>query len=449
VVALAAVVIALIAVVLLIMGGDGGNKYRLVFETGGQLVKGNEVLIGGQPVGSIEDVVLLDNGQAEVKISVDQELHEGSTAVIRSTSLSGIANRYVSITPGPDNFPVLESGSTITADETTTPVDLDQLFNTFDKPTRTALRDVIQGSATVYAGREAEANQTYRYLSPALTAADKVFQEVARDQQVLTNFLVDGSRVVSAVAERRNDLSALVSNTNQALGAVAAENESLDRTLVALPPALRQANTTFFNLRATFDDLDPFVATSKVATRDLAPFLRQFRRVAKAGVPVFADLGPAVSRKGKNNDLADATGKLVRLRNAAAGAVTPSIAAMQRADPVLRFTRPYIPDLLAAVGKLGQITGYYDAAGHYARVEPAGMGLFHYNPATEILEPIAPADQFADYGAAGGPNFKVFQRCPGGSTQPIAGSNPFLDGGALTTPAPPGDCTATDVPSGP
>ncbi|MDP9228219.1 MAG: MlaD family protein [Actinomycetota bacterium] len=448
-VAALALVTAAVAFILL-TGGGGGTTYKLLFETGGQLVSGNEVLIGGNPVGSVKEVGLTDNGEAEVVIEVDEPLHDGSSAVIRSTSLSGVANRYISITPGPDNAPELEDGQLITQVDTTTPVDLDQLFNTFDEETRKALSDVIQGSATVYAGRGPEANEAYRYLSPALSETDRLFKEVTADEQVLTDFLVDGSRVVTALAERRDDLSGLVSSSNQALGAVAAENESFDRALLALPPALRQANTTFVNLRATLDDLDPFVAASKPATKDLAPFLRKFKGVAKASVPVFHDLAPAVQRNGKKNDLADATGDFVSLERAASGAVGPTIAAMVRADPVLRFTRPYAPELLVALGKLGQITGQYEASGHYARVEPSGLGLFDYTGgAAPNLVPITTAAQYDGYLPAGGPNFKVFHRCPGGTTQAIAGSNPFLDGGGLTTPAPPGDCTVTDVPLGP
>jgi phospholipid/cholesterol/gamma-HCH transport system substrate-binding protein len=135
--------------VLLLSGGGSSNHYRLLFETGGQLVKGNQVLIGGAPVGSVDDVKLTDSGEAQVDISVDRPLHEGTSAVIRATSLSGIANRYVSLQPGPDNSPELRNGETITEVDTTSPVDLDQLFNTLRGPERKALRNVIQGSATV------------------------------------------------------------------------------------------------------------------------------------------------------------------------------------------------------------------------------------------------------------------------------------------------------------
>jgi phospholipid/cholesterol/gamma-HCH transport system substrate-binding protein len=463
--ALGALAFVLIAVIyLLFFGGGDGHKYKLLFETGGQLVKGNEVLIGGHDAGTVDSIELTDDGQAEVEITVEKELHEGTSAVIRATSLSGIANRYISITPGPNNADKIDEGGFITQADTTTPVDLDQLLNTFREPERKALADIIEGSATVYAGRAEEANETYRYLSPALVATDKLFQELNRDQEVLANFLVSGSRVVTSLAERRDDLAGLVSNGNQFLGAIASQNAELDRVLAALPPALRQSNTTFFNLRATLDDLDGLVETAKPATKNLAPFLRQFKKVAGKSVPVFKNLRLAVNKDGKNNDLADAFAKLPAAESAAARASGPAVNAMNDSIPTLRFIRPYTPDLWGAVTRLGQITAFYDANGHYARVQPAGMSVFHYNPATEILEPIPPSDQFADYCAPAAfpcapdvsPNFGIYQRCPGGAMQPANdGSSPFVGpvwlGSDLTPgpPFPPGDCQPTDVLPGP
>jgi phospholipid/cholesterol/gamma-HCH transport system substrate-binding protein len=452
--AIGALVLAIIAIAwILFGGGDDGYEYDLVFETGGQLVRDNEVLIGGSPVGTVDSIELNDEGQAEVSITVNQQLHEGSSAVIRSTSLSGVANRYVSITPGPDNAEALDSGSIITQVDTTTPVDLDQLFNALRAPERKGLQDFIQGSATVYAGRGEEANETYRYLSPALTATDNLIQEINRDSQVLSDFLVSGARVTGAVAERRDDLVGLVSNTNQALGAVAERNDELDRSLVALPPALRQANTTFFNLRLALDDLDPLVETIRTDTRDLEPFLRQFNKVANKSRPVFKNLRIAVNKDGKNNDLADATAKLPAVQKAAARASGPSVQAMVDSEPVFSFIRPYSPDLFGALGKLGQLAGYYDANGKYLRVQPAGLGTFRN--VAGVLQPNFPInDVFDPYGVpfAAGSNLNIYNRCPGGVTQAaLDASNPFLDGGNLTSPVPPAgnDCTATDVPPGP
>jgi phospholipid/cholesterol/gamma-HCH transport system substrate-binding protein len=450
--AIAALLLVAIAIIVLLLSGGGpSNDYRLLFETGGQLVKGNQVLIGGTPVGSVDDVKLTDAGEAQVDISVDRPLHEGTSAVIRATSLSGIANRYVSIQPGPDNTPELRDGETISEVDTTSPVDLDQLFNTLRGPERKALQNIIQGSATVYAGKGPEANQTYKYLSPSLVATDRLLKELDRDEGTLTSFLVNGASVVSAIAERRDDLSALTQNANRALGAVAGENRSFDQALVALPGALRQANTTFHNLRPTLDDLDVFVDAAKPGTRNLPAFLKQLKPVVTRSVPVFRDLNRAVNLPGKSNDLADAFGKLPAVESAASRSVAPTVQALNDALPTVSFIRPYTPDVLAALGRLGQITGYYDADGHYARVAPAGLGIYHYDAGTQNLEPIPIEQQFDDYGPLGSANHQIFRRCPGGTTQPaLDNSNPFA---APTWPASglssPADCDIDDHPLGP
>ena len=75
------------------------------------------MLVAGQPIGKVDDIDLTDDAQADVTISVDEPLHEGTTAIIRATSLSGVANRYVSITPGPDNGPELDDGATLSGEQ--------------------------------------------------------------------------------------------------------------------------------------------------------------------------------------------------------------------------------------------------------------------------------------------------------------------------------------------
>jgi phospholipid/cholesterol/gamma-HCH transport system substrate-binding protein len=430
----------------ILLRGDGGHGYKLLLETGGQLVQGNQVQVAGQPVGTIDEVTLTDDAQAEVAITVDDPLTEGTTAIVRATSLSGIANRYVSLAPGPSNAPELGDGATIPADKTTAPVDLDQLFDALDERTRRGLQDVIQGSAGIYAGNASQSRKTYKYFAPSLQASQRLFAELTRDQRVFSEFLVSGSRVLGAVAERRDDLSALTENANTALGAIARENEAFDRSLVALPPALRQANTTFVNLRAALDDLDPLVATSKVATRDLAPFLRDLGAIARKGTPVAHNLRFAFNRDGKANDLAEAIRALPKGQRAASTGIPQAITAMDDSQPVIEFARPYTPDLLGFITKFGQATAYYDADGHYARVMPAAGNLFSYNSGTEELDPQTAADQFDAFAAFGlGP----FTRCPGGATQPNAGwpaptDHPFLDDGALS-----GACDPSDVPPGP
>jgi len=439
-----ALIVAIVLAGYVLLSDEEGHDYDLLFETGGQLVTGNQVLVAGQPIGTVKDISLTEDAQAKVVINTDDPLHEGTTAVIRATSLSGIANRYVSIAPGPNSEPELADGSTISTDKTTSPVDLDQLFNTLDRRTRAALRKVIQGQATIYTGNNQAARQTYKYFAPGLQSTQRLLAELTRDQADLTRFLVEGSTALGAIADRSSDLSALTENANRALTAIAERNRDLDETLVRLPPAMRQANTTFVNLRSALDDIEPLIGDLGDAAPELPGFLRDLRRTADPSIPVFRDLTDAIARPGPNNDLTDSFAALPTAERKAEKSVEPTVKALDDSQPNLALTRAYTPDLLALIAKLGQVTAFYDANGHYARVLPTGQNLFSNNGGT--LTPISPAQQFEQFAAIGLP---PYERCPGSSTQPNPGwptpeDHPFLSNGELN-----GECEPNDVPPGP
>ena len=295
---------------MLLFGGGDGVKYTLMFQTGGQLVPGNQVLVAGQPVGTVDSIDLTDDNQAAIAVTMQQPLREGTAALIRTTSLSGVANRYISLTPGPNNAPEIEPDSTISGDDTTSPVDIDQLFNIFRAREREALQKFIEGNATVYAGKGELANRAYKFLNPALSTSTQLFTELSSDSAALSRFLVSGSQTFHALADRREDLSSLIVTANQTLGAIASRNEDLDRSLAAFPETLRQLNTTQVNLRTTLDDLDPLVQASYPATRHLAPFLRKLALVSNQSTPVFSKLADITHLPGANNDLADTLNEL-------------------------------------------------------------------------------------------------------------------------------------------
>ena len=77
-------------VALALFGGGRSYKVKAVFDSAGQLVVGNEVRVGGAPVGTISDIELSDSSQAVVTMEVNEDLaplHEGTEATIRATSL--------------------------------------------------------------------------------------------------------------------------------------------------------------------------------------------------------------------------------------------------------------------------------------------------------------------------------------------------------------------------
>jgi phospholipid/cholesterol/gamma-HCH transport system substrate-binding protein len=431
--ALAALIAAVALAALAMFGGPEPYKVKAVFLNAGQLVPGNEVRVGGQPIGSISDIELDESANAIVTMEVGDAvapLHEGTTATIRATSLSGITSRYISLKPGPNNAGELADGGRIGADETTAPVDLDTLFNTLDAKTRKGLSNFIRGSGTQYEARGVEAGESIEYFAPFLGSTSRLTQELALDQQVFEQFVQDGADTVSAIASRRGDLTELVSNTNSAMRAIGDENVALRRALELLPGTLRKANTTFVNLRNTLDDLDKLVEESKPNTKELAPFFRALRPLVHDARPTVADLRDLIRSPGPNNDLIELTAKQPRLARLTASIFPRAIDTLDRSDPVISYARPYIPDLSAWLTKFGQVAAYYDANGHYARVQPVfaptRLDRDEYRligvPPSERLNPYT-RDSRTD--------------CPGGSTQPTPdGSAPWVVNGCEPTATP-------------
>jgi phospholipid/cholesterol/gamma-HCH transport system substrate-binding protein len=441
-VALGALAVAVVVVAVILLSGGSEHTYKLVFQNAGQLVKDDDVQVGGRRIGSVRKIELTNDNQAQITIAVDNDfapLHEGTTATIRATSLSGVANRYIALVPGPNSSRALEDGDTLGTDKTTTPVDLDQLFNTLDPKTRRGLQQVIQGTATQYEGQGPNVQKAAKYFSPALSTSSQLVRELNRDSQTFQDFIVNSSRTVTAIASRRDDLSNLVSNANATAKAIGDQNVALARALGLLPATLRQANTTFVNLRATLDDLDVLVAASKPATKNLAPFFEKLRPLVRDARPTIHDLSLLIRRSGPNNDLVDLLQKAPKLESTAKPVFAHSITALDKTVPVVKFIRPYTPDFVGWMRDFGQGAANYDANGHYARIQPIfNTFSFADNPTGGVLTPIPNSQRLT------GLQSGQVKRCPGTASQvPQDNSAPWRDTDNSL------DCDPSLVPPGP
>jgi phospholipid/cholesterol/gamma-HCH transport system substrate-binding protein len=421
-----ALVAGILVVAWLMFGSGEPYRLTLTLDNASQLVKGNQVKVGGVAIGTVNRIDLADDGRAEVEIQVDDDeltpFHRGTRAEVRSTSLSGIANRYVAILPGPNNEKEIASGGDLPARDAQAEVDLDELLNTLDPETLADLRAMVQGlgGAVVDRGREIEAG--IRALNPALSQTAATADEVVRDEGRFARFLVESAAVVSAVASRSPDLQRLVPATGQTLSAVASRTAELDDALRRLPPTLRQTNTTLVNLRALLTDLRPAIREARPVAPLLTETLTRLRPVARRGVTVIPALRRLIDRPGGQ----DLTGVLATMPSVEAVAVPAFESAVKTVDdalPIVRELRPYTPDFVGYLnGFGGTMSGYYDANGRYTRISFQGNG-FTLAPGTNQLVPLSP-DQFSLDGYRHG----LRNRCPGAATQPHPdGSNPYLE----------------------
>ena len=421
----AAIALIAVIVILLLMSGSSGAEYRLLFSSAELLVKGDQVQVGGVPVGTINAITLTPRNQAMVRIHVNGSLaplHRGTSAEIRVPSLAGVANRYIALTPGPNNYPPLRENAIIA--RTTGTVDLDELFNTLNPATRKGLQQVIEGFALEYAGVEGDVNASVHYFPSTLRALSHVFSELTRDEKTFSAFLLNAAQATSIIGSQSESLTNLIGNADTTFRAIGSEQEALKRGLTELQNTFTSGTKVFNEIGPTLTALTHFVTVSKEDTKQLPLLFERLRPLLKEATPVLHEFGVAISKPGPDNDLTDAALALPSLARTLASASPHTVQALREGLPDSALFAPYSPDLVGLVRNFGQATAYYDANGHYARVLP-GFNSFKLG-AENTLTPTTPVQGFE------GLKTGQLKRCPGSATQPAAdGSSPFTDNGLL------------------
>ena len=434
---------------------EDGYRVHARFQAATNVVKGNLVQVGGRAVGTVEEIKLTPDGQADLVLEITDEavapLRDGTKATLRIASLSGSANRYVDlrIPPAdPRRKPkTISDGGVLSSTETTSAVEIDQLFDMFDKRTRKGLKGFIRGQANQWEGEGERANAGWEYVNPALVSAQRLFNELNYDSKVLRDFVVNSSRLVTDVADRRDDLAVLVDDLATTTGAIAREEQNLERTINEVPPFLRRANSTFVDLRAALDDLQPAVEASGPVAPRLRAVLGELRPFAEEAVPTVRDLSALVKRGGRDNDLIDLAKTVPPLRDIAIGPVQRNgkerpgafetgRESLKGQTPHLAYFRPYTVDFTAWLDDFSH-SGIYDANGSASRVATSVNAFAAVGSQLKLI-PEELRQQVTNSITRSGQN----NRCPGAMERPaLDGSNPWK-------PFEGHDCDLSQVPPG-
>jgi virulence factor Mce-like protein len=273
------------------------------------LVRGNEVRIGGARVGTVEriDAARREDGTsyAVLILKLDQEvapLPRDSTIIIRPRSALGL--KYVEIERGTsgDGY---EDGDTVPVSASQSQVEFDEVLNTFDDSTRAAMERNLDGFGTAFAGRGPSLNEAIGAFRPLLRDIVPVAQNLSDPRTDLDGFVRALGRAaaeVAPVAESQAELFANLDTTFTALNAVARPfiQDSITEGVPALDAGIRSlpAQRPFLrNSAALFGELRPGARALRAAAPDLAAALtvgtttlRRSEALNRRLEPVFASL---------------------------------------------------------------------------------------------------------------------------------------------------------------
>ena len=279
----------------------GAQSYNLQvpLDSAAGLYPGSDVEIAGAKAGRI-DGLKLAGGVAVATLSIDPQyapVHTDATVSLRPKSLLG--EKYLALDPGHAG-PTLDSGARLPRTHVASAVELQDVFNTFDQPTRDKLQVALDELGGGLAGEGMVQNRGISAGSQDLTDLAAVADELAQRDRELQDVIGSLSQVTSELAQsdRRTQLGALIKNTEALMKTLADQDAQIKRALGETNSALRRTDSalqgTGGNLNSINHSLATTVHDANQLTNDLSygmdvlmPHLDQFITGVQEGPQVF------------------------------------------------------------------------------------------------------------------------------------------------------------------
>jgi phospholipid/cholesterol/gamma-HCH transport system substrate-binding protein len=359
--AVAVVLLAAAAVAVLAVVRGSGERYSVTAEFADVrgLVEGAPVRAAGLPVGRVDSIALGRNGLPRVRLSIDGDyrLRRSARVAMRTASLSGENNAYVSVAAG--SGPRLPRAAVLHG---SSPVQVDEALKALDPRTRSDLRATLAGLDRAFAGRGPDVERIVDRAGPSLSAVSGLLADVGTDGRALRSLVRSSARISTALVSRSDRLGAAAESTATLLGVAARRERSLRLALGRLPGALGETRGALASAHRTVPPLRTLVQALGPALPLLAPTAVDLAAVARAARPALS--GAVALARTAPRDLAALTPLLVAARPVL-GDLVP---ALRGSAPMLDQARVRLPDALSFFSNWADFTANYDANGHAARV---------------------------------------------------------------------------------
>ena len=265
-------------------------KYTLTAQvpSAAALVKGNEVKIGGARVGMVTDIRPKTWPDGKVTALIDMQLDKkvepipaDSTVEIRPVSPLGL--KFVDLHRGTakDGF---GTGATMPlAAATPLPVQIDDLFNMFDKPTRDASNANLVEFGNAIAGRGMALNETIRNLEPLVQKLEPVMKNLSDPKTGLEKLFPSFEQTANQTAPVADQQASLFRVLNTTFTSLAAVTTAIQATITEGPAALDAALSSFPVQQPFLKDSATFFNTLTPGAEALAASSATLQSAAASG----------------------------------------------------------------------------------------------------------------------------------------------------------------------
>jgi len=279
---------------------------KATFTTQTQLHIPSPVRIAGVDVGEVVGVTRVSNSSDAAVVTMDIDpnglpIHADATVKVRPRIfLEG--NYYVDLRPGSPSAPILSSGSTLPAPNTSGPVQLDRVLSALNSDARGNLQTLLQGIGSALDGQPTAAqdasqdpitrgltggqalNLSLKYSVGAFRASTIVNEALLGIQpHDLSRVVLGNERLLRGLAASGGSLASLVTTFNATMATLASRQQELSQTIALLPPLLRVTQTSDSALDASFAPTKALLSAADELARCLS------HNVIPAGNEVISD----------------------------------------------------------------------------------------------------------------------------------------------------------------
>ncbi len=251
-----------------------------------------DVRISGINVGKVKELELQKRPPRTIAtIAIDERyapLSADTRATLRQKTLLG--ETYVELTPGSESDPNLDDGATLPTAQVAPTVELDEIFQALDHPTREAFQEWVgQLARSIRGGRGEDLNAAFGNLAGFAESGGDLLAVLDRRRAALGRLIRNTGLVFEAIS-RSGELDDLIRSSHRLFTTTAARDEAVAEIFRTFPTFLTESRLTLARLERFSRDTRPLVNELKPVARDLAPTVRDLGDLAPDLNDLFADL---------------------------------------------------------------------------------------------------------------------------------------------------------------
>lgn len=260
--------------------GQHGWRLQASFGQAEGVVSQADVDVSGVKVGKVLQVTGDGHNGALVTMQIDSDVHlrNDVKAYVRPKSLIG--EKYVELIRTPrSTAPIVSDGFRIARGHTGQAIEIDDVLNMLDAPTRASMTSSLRELGVAVDGRSQDINQSIPQVEQTATNLRPLAQLADRRQQQLNRILIDLATIIQTLADEQAALGRVVTSGDAAISAVAQRDKDLAGTV-------QQANTLVISLDKIMADLTPADRAS----------LQKAPGTIQSGRALLAQLNPVIDQ---------------------------------------------------------------------------------------------------------------------------------------------------------